>query len=123
MFKMKGDEACINIFDLIHEYLPEERHQELAESLSCSDVVIDAVVDQILGGWTENGFCGASTSEVEPKTPLDIARRKIAKGANEASKNEIERLERSLAFMEKTKNEYMNKYFELYHMGYQPELP
>ena len=120
MFEMKGDEVCINIFELIHDHFPQERLMELAESIGCADTVINAVADQLLGGWTENGFCGFTGTD---NTPIDKGRRKIAEGANEAARTEIRRLESKLEFSEKTKDEYMNKYFELYHMGYQPELP
>jgi hypothetical protein len=102
----------IDVYHLLHE-LPEDRHVELAESLSCSDVVICHVMDQILSGSTESGFSGTwSTSYNEP---LQKYRKEIAKNSSEIAKKEIEELETRLVDMEKLKAKYQNDYFDLYH--------
>lgn len=125
MFTIKNDNFCINIYDLIHDCLPEDKHLEMAESLSCSDVVIKHVVDQIINGWTENMSHGAESSSIEEKyhTPLQKARRRIANESSEVAKVEIERLQWLLESVQEQKNEYMNKYFDMYHNQYNPSLP
>lgn len=113
IFAMDDDgKLSINIFDLIHQ-LPESRHIELAESISCSNVIITHVMDQVLKGCTENGFSGVwSTSYNEP---LQKYRMQIAKQSTDVAKSQIEDLERRLEAMEKSRDEYSDKYFKLYH--------
>lgn len=125
MFKLDGDEAKINIYDLLHDGLPDERKQELAESLTCADYVIKAVADQILEGWTENGFHGGEICSVDSGSlsPLQKARLRVADGAGEQARKEIERLQSQLKNEVRLKNEYMDKYLELYLAGYVPSLP
>jgi len=102
----------IDVFYLIHE-LPDNRHIELVESLSCSNAVITHVMDQVLDGCTENGFSGSwSTNYTEP---LQEYRMRIAKQSNDVAKKQIEELERRLKDMEELKDEYCEKYFKLYH--------
>ena len=112
-FKMDDDGTLsIDVFHLLHE-LPENRHIELAESLSCSDVIIGHVMDQILDGCTENGFSGSCSTGYDE--PLQKYRLKIAKAANDLAKKEIDILERRLKEMKALKIEYQDKYFELYN--------
>ena len=114
-FEMDDDgKLSINIFHLIHE-LPESRHIELAESISCSNAVITHVMDQVLDGSTENGFSGSwSTSYTEP---LQEYRMRIAKQSNDIAKKQIEELEKRLRSMKEERDKYSNMYFKLYHKG------
>jgi len=102
----------LDVFHLIHE-LPEARHVELAESISCSNAIITHVMDQALEGCTENGFSGSWSTSYN--APLQKYRMQIAKQATNVAKKQIEELERRLEAMEKSRDEYSDKYFELYH--------
>lgn len=75
---------------------------EVAESLSCEELIIKHVTDQILDGYTENVYCGATTymATSTPTCALDRARREIAKRAGEVAQAEIERLEVALKRLE-----------------------
>jgi hypothetical protein len=118
MFKLDGDKACIDIFTLLHDYVPEDRKQELAESLSCADAVINNVVDQLLDGSTEHGFSGSEYcpgNVPESLSPLQKARRRIAEQSGEVAAKEIARLQRLVNSQTKRADEYAEKYFELYH--------
>lgn len=84
---------------------------ELIESLACDDAIIKHVVDQILDGWTENCFCGASSCEQTDTAHygLDYARRQIAKRSSEVTKNTIEELEKTIARQKQELAEYYEK--------------
>jgi predicted helicase len=81
---------------------------KLLESFACDDVVIQHVTDQLLGGWTENGYCGgslctAATDTTNVNVPaLDRAWREIAKNSGDIAKREIERLESALLKKDET---------------------
>lgn len=85
--------------------IPEEQRPELLEDLSCDDVIIKHVTDQILDGWTENFCSGGScvSAQASPTIGLDYARREIAKRSSEIAKKEIENLEKEL---KKVKEDY-----------------
>jgi hypothetical protein len=90
-----------------HEMLQSlEGEDRLAaiDDLSCNDEIIKHVTDQLLDGWTEGGSSGSSyfpsRADVDRETPLCAARRRIANGANEVAKAEIERLCRTINFYE-----------------------
>ena len=117
-FKIEGDNAIINIFDLIHDGIQEERKQELAESLTCSDFVIKSVLDQVLYGCTEQGFSGCDAINPDSEksfTPLQKARRFVAKESSNVAKKEISQLQRRLESEIKQKDENIRKYYKLYH--------
>ena len=77
----------------IFDNLPEDSVLGLIESLSCSEVVIKHVADQLLEGWTESGYCGSTCINLKPSTEINIARDKISKGAGDIAKNRILELE------------------------------
>ena len=77
----------------IFDNLPKESVLELIENLSCSEVVIKHVADQLLEGWTDQGYCGSTCISLTPSTEINIARDKIAKGAGDIAKNRILELE------------------------------
>jgi len=113
IFKMDDEgKLSIDVFHLLHE-LPEDKHVELAESISCSNVVITHVMDQVLHGCTENGFEGSwSTSYGEP---LQKYRMQIAKQSTEIAKKQIEELERRLKSQTEETEKYSDMYFKIYH--------
>jgi len=89
---------------------------EFTQALSCWDEVIKSVADQIINGQTKDGYCGSETpTQSTPSTPLQSVRRAIAINSSDIAKNEIESLQIALARMEELKEEYMNKYYDLYH--------
>lgn len=90
---------------------------ELIESLACDDAIIKHVTDQILDGWTENCFCGASSFEQTDTVyyGLDYARRQIAKRSSEVAKNTIEELEKTIARQKQELAEYHEKESRICH--------
>ena len=98
----------------LHDLLQGAKYDtkiELIESLACDDDIIEHVVDQILDGWTENCYCGASAYEQTeiPRYGLDIARREISKRSGEIAKQTIEKLEKTIASQKKELDEYRQK--------------
>ena len=81
----------------IFDALSHDATLELIESLSCSEIVIKHVADQLLEGWTENGYHGSICSGLTPSTQINGARDKIAKGANDIATKRIAELERMVA--------------------------
>lgn len=77
----------------IFDNIPEHSIPELIENLSCSDQVIKYVMDQVLEGWTENGYSGGSCISLNPSTAINIARDRISKGAENVAKDRILELE------------------------------
>lgn len=96
--KITKEGLCIDISELLDNIAPEDK-SELFKHIACDNQVIKDVVDQILDGWTQDGWNGFHeyTASADPKYSIDIARRDIAKRSSEVSKREIERLEKSLA--------------------------
>lgn len=106
----KEGKVEIDLQDLFRS-MSDESKLVLIESLSCEDAIIKHVADQILDGFTENVYSGASGyGEVDHLSPLDEARRKVAKGASEASEKIISELEWRL----KREKEQAQKYLEAY---------
>jgi len=98
------------------ESMSDESKIILIETLSCESAIIKHVADQILTGWTENSYCGASGyGEVNHLSPLDEARRKVAKGASEVSEKIISELEWRVKREKELAQKYMDAYFVLYH--------
>ena len=99
-------------FDIIEFFdgIPDETKLELVESLASEEAIIKHVTDQILDGWTENMYCGATSfdHDPEPRWSLDYARREIAKRSNGVAKQQIEELERTI----ERKNKELQKFRE-----------
>ena len=108
----ENGEIIIDAFGLIHD-LPREKHLILAESLSCSDTVINHVMDQVLEGCTENGFSGGwSTGYNEP---LQIYRKRIAECSSDVAKSQMAELDRQIERLKKERDNYRDMYLELNH--------
>lgn len=100
------------LLELVH---PDDM-VDFTQSLSCRDEVVKHVADQIIHGFTEFGYhAGISQVESEPSTALQKAVREVSLKSSDIAKQEIESLQRALANAEKQKDEYMNKYYDLYH--------
>lgn len=93
--------SCLNIhLGALLDTLDDEARSIIIEHLSCERDVIKGVIEQVLDGWTEAGWHGATSSAVPnplPSSGLDWARREVARRAGDAAAKEIERLETALA--------------------------
>lgn len=98
--KIKIDSECnlsVNLFDLLEE-APDEKLPKLAVALAVQDPVIDAVVEQLLDGFTEDGSRGyvSVVAAASPSGAIERARRRIAAQAGEVAAREMRRLEEAL---------------------------
>jgi len=71
--------------------------------------VIQAVVDQIVDGWTELGSHGFRSNCMEPANALDKIRRRLAEASSEIAKDEIETLKQLVVQAEKSRDEAWNR--------------
>lgn len=89
--------------------LPDEDKLAFLEDLSCQDVIIRHVADQITEGYTENRCRGGAffpaRSDGDKEAPLDRARRQIVKELDLVTGGVVDRLERSLQFHEEQAEE------------------
>lgn len=95
----------INVMDLM-ESIDKDSKIEIIDALAISDDVISFVADQILHEWTpldSRGYTDCVLSDT-PGTPINQARRRIAKESGEVARKEIEGLERAIR-IEKDRNE------------------
>tara|TARA_R110002096_G_scaffold91617_1_gene207178 strand:- start:5873 stop:6241 length:369 start_codon:yes stop_codon:yes gene_type:complete len=98
------------------ELISDEDKVDFMQSLACDDIVIKHVTDQLLHGCTEDGYHGSfGGNRSEPSTPLDTAKRAIAKSYSKFVSDEITSLERGLKRSNESKDEYMSKYYDLLH--------
>ena len=97
--------------------LSAENKRELVDSLACEEAIIEDVASQLLDGWTERSSRGARSGATspEPTTALDRARRKLAIGADDIAKDEIEQLKRALICSKVMEEHYSRAYFAAYH--------
>lgn len=91
---------CVDASDLI-DILDDDGRKEIIENLACHDSIIMLVATQIVEGWTEAGYHGYTTYGPLPSTPLDEAKRYLAKSASDVAKQQIERLETIAVYAEK----------------------
>ncbi len=88
--------------------------QLLVQSLACQDDIVRHVTDQLLEGWTEDGYHGGKCGDAsESHTPIDQARRRIALGAGQVAKETIEAQQRSLKDAAEANAEIWRKYHKL----------
>jgi hypothetical protein len=98
------------------ELISDEDKIEFMQSLSCEDIIIKHVSDQIIHGCTELGYYGyKGCTGSSPSTPLDIAIRQVSKCASTIAKKQIESLERALKYQEDETTKYQDKYYKLYN--------
>ena len=98
------------------ELINDDDKVDFMQSLACDDIIIKHVTDQLIFGCTEGGYHGSKgCNEAEPSTPLDIAKRVIAKSYSTFVSDEITSLENELKRTEDSKGEYMSKYYDLLH--------
>lgn len=96
------------------ELISDDDKVDFMQSLSCHDVIIKHVADQIIHGCTDGGYSGGETMVSEsPSTPLQAARREIAVSASDIANKEIKALERALKHSKEQCDEWNRQYFEL----------
>ena len=94
--KLERGRLSFNL-DAVLEQLPPDELRRLSTHLACTDAVLEDVTAQLLDGWTEDGSHGYGGMALpEPYTPLDKARRELAKRAGDVAKQELEKMERAL---------------------------
>lgn len=98
------------------ELMNEDDKLHFMQSLSSHEIIIKHVADQIINGCTEDGYSGScSAVSSKPSTALQAAIREISINSSDIASGEIKSLQDALERMECLKDEYMNKYFDLYH--------
>lgn len=88
--ELKDGNIVINTHDLL-ENMPADSLVELIQSLACQEAVVKHVADQIIDGWTDDGYYAARSvaKSEEPNTALDTAIRRIAENSSEVARKEI----------------------------------
>lgn len=93
----KDGNLVIDLHDLLNS-IPDKELSGFYEDVSCNNVVIEHVTEQIINKWTENFYSGSACviASEEPTYGLDKAWRRVAKHSSDVAKREIERLENAL---------------------------
>ena len=124
-FNYEKDTISFSLSDLL-ESLTGDQKKELVERLACENEIIEHVVSQIATGYTENCSSGSRGCgcEIEPHTPLDKARRKLAESAGDVAKAELKSALNSLQNQKAWHDHYRDWAFEMYHAwGKQAQCP
>lgn len=108
----------INIHDLLSTISKEQR-LELIQHFAVVSEVIDEVANQIIDGYTSEGWHGSTGYGGNPdaKFGLDGARMRIAKASGDIAAKEIERLGDALKRAEAAQNKGWDAYHELMNRG------
>lgn len=104
----------LDICELL-DSLPEQDKLNFIESLSCEDIIIKHVTDQIFDGFTQNVYCGREHGRIEPVSPIEFARERVIKFADETAQKEIERLRKFAKNQEEIAKKYEDRYWALWH--------
>lgn len=113
--EFKDGKISFDAYDLLSA-MSDEQKLDLVERLSCEEIVIKHVAEQIFDGLTENGHCGAfSCGSPKNTTALMDARMRVANEAGEVAASQLSGLQYKYENAHKLYGEYMNAYFELLH--------
>lgn len=94
----------------LFENLDDEALAFVVDSLACQDRIIEEVANQILDGFTTDGSYGLENcSGDEPSTALSKARRRVAEGASDVAKKEIDKLQSAYTRKDKAWREELSK--------------
>lgn len=117
--EFKDGKITIDAYDLLSS-MTDEQKLDLAERLSCEEVIIKHVADQIFDGLTGNGHSGAfsSGSAVHTYALMD-AQRRIANESGDVAKREIETLQWRYEHAHAQSEKYKDAYFDLLHYAEQ----
>ena len=108
-------EICIDVMDVFYN-TPDRFKLELVERLSCEDVIIKHVIDQVLNGCTENGYSGSEVIDnLRLNSELQQARERIRQQGNNILVKEINRLRGVLENRCKYQDKGWNEYHKLYN--------
>ena len=100
------------------ELIEDEDKIHFLQSLSCNESVLKHVADQIVHGRTEDGYHSSiGEAKSAPNTSLQRAVRQIAKNSSAIADEQIAELERKLKELEKSREEWRNKYYDIWHNG------
>jgi hypothetical protein len=88
----------LSLYDILHDHISGEMREMLIQSLSCADEVIGHVCEQLIDGYTYDGF--QASWSFDSNTAIQLAKNKIAKNSDHAIKKTIELLENKIAFLE-----------------------
>ncbi len=92
----EAGELVIDTYSLV-ELLPGEMALRLADAVSLHPAVIQAVTDQILGGYTDmDSFAARVFGEADPVTPLEKAIRRVALNSRSTAGYELEAMAKNL---------------------------
>ena len=90
--KYEDSRISFDFTDLL-DRMDAESKRKLVQHLACDDDIVRHVCDQVCDGWTEDGWHGGTSAPcVEPWTPLDVMRRKVAEKSSEVAAREIKQL-------------------------------
>ena len=114
--KLDKDDNLVISLSYLFDNMSEEGKLRVAEILSCDDVIIKHVTDQIFDGLTENGYGGSERiNEQRLGTALQNARERVRKEGNRLLVEELNRLRRELENRRGYMDAGWNKYHELYN--------
>lgn len=114
-------EICIDVMDVFYN-TSDEFKLELVERLSCEDVIIKHVIDQVLNGSTENGYSGSETIDWQRvNSELQQARERIRLQGNNLLVKELKRLREVLENRRKYQDNGWNEYNKLYNQVYRTD--
>jgi len=110
--KIDGAILSLNLYDLVAG-LPKEHRDKLIDALSCTDQVIDEVVNQLLDGYTTEGSHAGRGIGGNPDATrgIDGARMRIAKSSSQVAAEEIEQLRQQI----QREKELGKKGWDAYH--------
>lgn len=94
--KIENDRVSFHLSDLV-EQMSKGALLDVIDRLACQDPVIDEVTNQIVDGYTTLiSYASRGGGDVEPRTALDRAARRIAIASSDIAAKEIEALTTAL---------------------------
>jgi hypothetical protein len=113
--EFKDGKITIDAYDLLSS-MTDEQKLDLAERLSCEEVIIKHVAEQIFDGLTENGHsgCFGSGSPYHSSALMD-AKLRVANEAGDVAKSEISTLQWKYEHAHAQSEKYSKAYFDLLH--------
>lgn len=98
----------IDVYEILHDILKASDRQDLIQSLACTDDIIQHVMDQVLEGFTYDGYRGSECQSMN--TPLQQARLRIVKECEYVARHTIADFERRVKSLEDQVEHYRTHY-------------